>query len=351
MRKEPTAPGPRRRWTVRRIALPAVSLAGVALAAVAVQRIGVSRVGHALLSVNLGWAALSLVLMCSSMVLRGESWFAVLRAAGAPVRRRDALRGTMIGVLVSAALPGRLGEPARVVVLSRRLGSARRWVARVAGTVFAQTLLNILALALLAIVALVGTGLFKSRGPAAAVALGVPLAIAGIVVATPPLLQRYTDSRVRLVRRVARVVTSQIGQVRGGLRVFRKPSTGLHAASAQLAAWALQWLSCYVLLVAFGLDHKAGLDAAATVLLAVNLSAILPATPSNVGIFQAACVLVLAAYGVGKGAGLAYGIVLQAIEVTTALVLGVPALLTEGLSWRDIRRGAEEVEQGETPEA
>jgi phosphatidylinositol alpha-mannosyltransferase len=351
VRKEPTDPRARRRLRIRRIALPAVSVAGIALAVVAIERIGVSRVGHALLSVNLAWAALSLVLMCSSMVLRGESWFAVLRAAGAPVRRRDALRGTMIGVLVSAALPGRLGEPARVVVLSRRLGSMRRWVARVAGTVFAQTLLNIVALAFLAIVALVGTGLFSSRGPAAAVALGVPLAVAGLVVGAPPLLARYTESRVKVVRRVARLVTREIGQVRGGLRVFRRPSTGLHAASAQLAAWALQWMSCYVLLVAFGLQHKAGLDAAATVLLAVNLSAILPATPSNVGIFQAACVLVLAAYGVGKGAGLAYGIVLQAIEVTTALVLGVPALLTEGLSWRDIRRSAEEVEQGETPEA
>ena len=45
----------------------------------------------------------------------------------------------------------------------------------------------------------------------------------------------------------------------------------------------------------------------------------------------------LAAYGVGTGAGLAYGIILQAVEVITALALGVPALLGEGLRWQDIR--------------
>jgi phosphatidylinositol alpha-mannosyltransferase len=79
--------------------------------------------------------------------------------------------------------------------------------------------------------------------------------------------------------------------------------------------------------------------AAAAILLGVNLSAVLPATPSNVGVFQAACVVVLAAYGVGAGNGVAYGIILQAVEVLTALGLGVPALLGEGLRWRDIRQG------------
>jgi len=330
---------------LRRLALPLVSIAGLALAAVAVQRIGVSRVGHALLSVNLAWAAAALFLMCSSMALRAESWYAVLRVAGTPVRRRDALRGTMIGVLVSAALPGRLGEPARTVVVSRRLGSTRRWVATVAGTVFAQTLLNILALALLAAVAFAGTGLLQGHVSAVVVALAVPLAIAGAVVAAPAALRRLASSRVRVVRSTAQLVVAQIEDVRHGLRVFRHPRAGLHAGAAQLSAWALQWLSCYTLLVAFGLQHEAGLDAAASVLLAVNLTAILPATPSNVGIFQAACVLVLAAYGVSKSHGLAYGIVLQAIEVTTALVLGVPAMLSEGLRWGDIRRDADELGQ------
>ena len=108
----------------------------------------------------------------------------------------------------------------------------------------------------------------------------------------------------------------------------------------QLSAWALQWLACYLLLVALGLDEKAGIGAAAAVLFAVNLTAALPVTPSNVGVFQAACIAVLSAYGVGKTDAFAYGMILQAVEILTAVALGMPALLREGMTWRDLRQRA-----------
>jgi phosphatidylinositol alpha-mannosyltransferase len=110
------------------------------------------------------------------------------------------------------------------------------------------------------------------------------------------------------------------------------------AVGFQLLAWALQLGSCYMVVLALGLEHQATLVTAAAVLLAVNATAVLPATPSNVGVFQAACLVVLAAYGIGAGPALAYGIILQAIELVTALALGVPALLREGMTWQDIRR-------------
>ena len=64
------------------------------------------------------------------------------------------------------------------------------------------------------------------------------------------------------------------------------------------SGWPATW-SCSSL----GLQSQATLVTAAAVLLAVNVSAVLPATPSNVGVFQAACLVVLAAYGVGAGRG------------------------------------------------
>ena len=336
-----------RRRGARRILLPLLAAAGVALAVVALARIGFGRIGDALLSVDVPWALAALLLMCVSMTLRAESWYAVLRAAGTGARRTDAVRGTMIGVLVSAALPGRLGEPARAFVVSRRLGDARRWFATVVGTVFAQTLLNIGALGVLAVVAVVGAGLFQGHTAAIALALGVPLAIAAAIVAAPALLRRFRVSRFRRLRAGADLAAREMANLRRGLFVFRRPGSGVHASLAQLSAWALQWLACYSLIVAFGLEHRSGLAAAAGVLLAVNVTAVLPATPSNVGIFQAACVVVLAAYHVGRGDALAYGIVLQAIEVATALLLGVPALASEGLSWNAVVHSADELAHGD----
>ena len=109
--------------------------------------------------------------------------------------------------------------------------------------------------------------------------------------------------------------------MRSGLAVFRAPAARRSIAVAmQLGAWALQWVACYVLLVALGLEHKADLGAAAAVLFAVNVTAVLPVTPSNLGVFQAACVAVLAgAYGVAPAQALGYGIILQAVEVATAV--------------------------------
>ena len=92
-----------------------------------------------------------------------------------------------------------------------------------------------------------------------------------------------------------------------------------------------------MLLAALGLDDRAGIGAAAAVLFAVNVTAALPATPSNIGVFQAACVAVLSVYGVGKTDALAYGIILQAVEIATALAMGMPALVRRGMTWRDLR--------------
>jgi len=85
-------------------------------------------------------------------------------------------------------------------------------------------------------------------------------------------------------------------------------------------------------------DDRVGVGAAAAVLFAVNVTAVLPLTPSNLGVFQAACVAVLTgAYGIKTADALGYGIILQAVEVATAVIMGAPALVKEGVSWREVR--------------
>jgi phosphatidyl-myo-inositol alpha-mannosyltransferase len=166
-----------------------------------------------------------------------------------------------------------------------------------------------------------------------------------------PWLAERSSPRNPVLRKAASALALRLSELRRGLLVFRRGSATSHALSAQLTAWALQLLSVYALLVAFRLDDQAGFAAAAAVLTAVNVAGIVPVTPSNVGIFQAACVLVLAAWGIGADTALAYGILLQAIEVGVALALGLPALAGEHTSFRDIRQRAEHMPQtriGET---
>jgi phosphatidylinositol alpha-mannosyltransferase len=42
-------------------------------------------------------------------------------------------------------------------------------------------------------------------------------------------------------------------------------------------------------------------------------------------------------FGVSAADALAYGVILQAIEIATAVALGVPALVREGVTWSDMR--------------
>jgi phosphatidylinositol alpha-mannosyltransferase len=206
--------------------------------------------------------------------------------------------------------------------------------------VFAQTLINLLALAILATITIASLTLIRGHATALIATVAVPIAIGALVVSGPALLARAGRSHHARLSQIAGWLSDQIIQVRRGLRVFTKPGLGAGAIVAQLAAWAVQTLAACAVLYALNLQGKAGLAAAAAILLAVNLTALVPVTPSNIGIFQAATIAVLAAYGVDAGHALAYGILLQAVEITTAIALGVPALLGERISLNDIRRYA-----------
>ncbi len=333
-------PPPRRRARQRRAGLIVAAILLAGLLAFALSRLGLHRIGHALITAKPGWVALAFVLMACSLVLRSVSWHQTLRAALPETRIPwpAVTRATMIGVMASAVVPGRIGEPTRVVVLTRRLdGPSKRQLPIVAGTVFSQTLINLLALGILAAITFTSVPLLNGHPAGIATAIAIPLLICALVVAGPRLVALGRRARSRRVAKAADAVAAALSLARRGLIVFARPRYGSTAVAGQLAAWALQWLACYMVVLALGLQDKAGLAAAAAILLAVNVSAILPATPSNVGVFQAACLVVLTAYGVGGGPGLAYGIILQAVEVLTALALGVPALLGEGLTWREIR--------------
>jgi phosphatidylinositol alpha-mannosyltransferase len=325
---------------LRRGAFAAVSLGAILLAILALNKIGIQNIGSALLASSPLLVLLGLGVMCAAMALRAVSWHAILRAAlpDARVRLSDAMQGTFIGVLMSSTLPARLGEPSRALVVARRTGRPREHLPVVLGTVISQTLLNIVALMVLGAVMFSSVDIFNGHQNALVVAAVAPLVLLAVVLLAPFLLRSSVVSRFGRLHALVTQTRQGMTRVRAGLEVFRRPRLGGWAALAQFGAWALQWLSCYILLVALGLSHQAGMAAAAAVLFAVNITAVLPATPANLGVFQAACATVLhAGWHVGLGTGVAYGVILQAVEVTTAVLMGGPALLKEGMSWREVR--------------
>ncbi len=248
------------------------------------------------------------------------------------------MQGTFIGVLMSATLPARLGEPSRALIVARRLGRARETLPVVLGTMVSQTLLNLVALCILGIAMFSNVSLLDGHHGALIASVLAPLGVLVIVLLAPVLVPRAAVSRSTRLQGLVVGLRRSLVRVRAGLSVFRHPRQAALATGSQLGAWGLQWMSCWLLLMALGLDQHVGVAGAAAVLFAVNVTAVVPATPSNIGVFQAACVAVLAgAYHISTPEALAYGIILQAVEIATAVIMGMPALVNEGLSWKNVR--------------
>jgi phosphatidylinositol alpha-mannosyltransferase len=328
----------------RRAATGAISAAVAAASVVAIKHIGANAIVGSVLQSSPVWVLLAVGLMCASMVLRAVSWLAILRAPSPTrgTRLRDVVQGTSIGVLMSATLPARLGEVSRALVVARRLGRTRETLPVVLGTLASQTLLNVVALGILAVVVLKSGTLNMHEHLGLALYALAPVGVVVLIVAAPAFFRSGLTSRSQRIHRWAEAARGALGRVRSGLSVFRRPALGSIAAASQFGAWALQLLACVVLLEAVGLDDQGvGLAAAAAILFAVNVTAVLPLTPSNVGVFQAACVAVLSGgYGIAAADALGYGIVLQAVEIATAVVMGAPALIREGVTWREVRMRA-----------
>jgi phosphatidylinositol alpha-mannosyltransferase len=334
---EPAQKGKRKRKIARRVGLAAAGVTGIGLTALAAQKIGIDNVVESIVRSDLSWVWVACGLMALSLFFRAASWYWIVRAALplAPVRRRDVTSATMIGVLMSATLPARLGEPARAMSLARRIGRMRETFPVLLGTLVSQTVLNLVALAMLGVIIVSTTDLFHSSTQKLFAFSFVPLLLLLVVLLGPPLMRRNGNGRLA---RIGSAMHDALLQVRAGLRIFRNPRRGAAAAAAQLGAWAIQLASCWALLAALGLSDQAGIGAAAAVLFAVNVTAVVPVTPSNIGVFQLAVISVLhTGFGVSTPDALAYGVILQAVEIATAVALGLPALVREGLTWSDLR--------------
>ncbi len=236
--------------------------------------------GTAFVHVRWRWTLAAIAFNLLSAVAGSLAWDTVIKQAmpSPHPRYRDVLSAFAVGLLGNVVLPARAGEVARIAVLARRLGGRAGVWAR-----------------------LVGSGRHER-----------------------PLVE--ARGRFRLLATLARE----------GLGILRAPLPAATATLYQSGAWLSQLLAVFATLRAFGLALP--LSAAALVLALVNLAILFPLWPGNVGLLQATVALPLAAYAVDYGHGIAFGVGMQAIEVSVGLSLGLFFLAREGLSVAALKR-------------
>ena len=164
------------------------------------------------------WVLVGVALMCAAMLARAVAWHAILRAAlpTALPRLTDAIQGTSIGVLMSATLPARLGEPSRALIVARRLGRPRDRLPAVLGTLVSQTLLNVVALIILGGVMFATVGLFAGRQQALLWYAIAPFGVLLAVLVAPALLRSGRPSRSARLQGWVGQARSALARVRSG---------------------------------------------------------------------------------------------------------------------------------------
>jgi len=286
--------------------------------------------GSALVHVGWSWALAAVAFNLLSAIAGSLAWDTVIKQAMPPPhpRYRDVLSAFSVGLLANVVLPARAGEVARIAVLARRLRHRTGVWATLVGTVLAYRLLD-----LVPSLALIGYVLVSAPIPHWAIkslmlvaALGAALFALGLASARRHELPLFEVSgKLRWLT-----------MAREGLGILRAPLPAATATLYQSIAWISQLLAVFATLRAFGLALP--LPAAALVLALVNVAILFPIWPSNVGLLQATVALPLAAYGVDYGRGIAFGVAMQAIEVSVGVSLGLFFLTREGLSVGVLRR-------------
>lgn len=228
---------------------------------------------------------LSGALFAASPVFCGLAWRDAILRAGGEVGRVDACARYGVGSFVNSVAPAHLGDIVRAVLLLEKLpaGGRRRIVP--------------------------WFGVIQGARLAALVALAIAAALPGLLILLP------------LVLPIALVVAA------------------LSRGTAQLVCLAFlspMAKAAAIAVVLAGLDVGSPLDALAVVP-ALELAALIPLTPGNVGVAGAAASGALYAQGLPMSTAVQAGLVLHAVETAAGLTYGTASALAWLAGLRPVR--------------
>lgn len=305
----------------------------------AFRNVPLDEVGAALGQFNLWYLLPAVGVSLAMQVFRAWRWQLELR----PLEHVGLGR---LWVIVSVAymainvLPARLGEFVRPWLLSRRSGVT---FSNVVGNLVIEKTLDSMCILFFILVGLTTTAdlpdwvRLGARVPAAiAVALAVLVAL--LYFKGEPFVNRWVIRYLpeKFGAGLQRVLRSFLD----GMRIIPDGRLLALVFAVSLAYWSLPVLSSWIAILAFGFDVP--FNAALIVFIFIGFGTALPNAPGMIGTYQYACILALGLFGVGQAEALAYGLVLNAIQLGTLIGQGLVALPLAGVTLADFRRARAE---------
>ena len=314
-----------KRW---RIGLPGLLLSLLATWALLTQ-LDLDSLVLSLRSAQYGWLLPAFLLLLAGQMVRALRWRALLEG-GLPLTR--AFHILNISYMANAFLPFRFGELARIWLVRPGLSSMRT-----AGSVLLERLLDTLAvLVLLAAALSVLPEAGENYRQAARLMLPLLLALALALFSLArrrALAWRLLDWTLRLpwpgaVRRLP--LGAWLEALLDGLQPLTNPVLLLRVLVWTLVGWTLSLLASYLMMLMF--YEQADLAVAALSIVAAALVIAIPAVPGNIGTYQWAIMLALAAGGYGEpldAPNVSLGLAIHAINLLMYTLTGCLGLIRE----------------------
>ncbi len=267
------------------------------------------------------WLAAALLLHYSSFAVRGHRWSLLLKLLGYPLSFLNATGLLVAGWFLSALLPARAGDFARIGVL--RLGGRTHSPTPVAvgmGSIVLERALDMAAI--VALGALFGGAVLRTEAPgwllaSYAVALGVLAALAGGLLLAP--------AATGWLRRWSQAIFWQktvdfAGQLAASLQILaRQPRQAAVIVGESLAIWLSDAIVVWLVLRSVGANYS--FEQSAFVALTVDVLSSIPLTPGGIGQSEAAYVAMFALLPTVPAANLGAAILLvRAIHYWSFLV-------------------------------
>ena len=287
----------------------------------AVRDAHLSEVWDALEAMSVWWLVPAFGLLALCVLLRAVRWQALF----APETRPPfpiVIRALLAAYVVNNLLPLRPGEVLRVVMLKRQAATS---AAEAGATVIVERAYDVLALLLLLFVAtpllpevtwLAAAGVFAA---VVVVGLGAAIVVVGVWGERPLLWA------IRPIARFSPVTEARLEEIArnavAGMAGLRHLGIAAIAFAWTLLSWLVLALSNAALLAGFdtGLGGRDTILAGLLVVIATNLAMVLPSSPAALGVFEAATVVALKAFGVDDSLALSYALVLHALNLVPYL--------------------------------
>jgi hypothetical protein len=287
---------------------------------IALTNINLKLAGRALRTSDYWWIAAALVAFGLGAVTRAMRWRSLF-ARGRRPPFGVMMNATMVGYLYNSIMPARAGEAARVVVLSRRSSAGP---VEIVGTVVVERLYDVLAILVIFFAAEPWLPHVSWFGAAAVAAIS----LAGLIAGAAIVLAIYGDRPIRFLLRPLKWVPwfssdrldHAVRELAHGFSGLRNWAQALEAFGWTIVAWLFTSLCAYLVTLAFHLHVS--FACGILVAVAVGLSMILPSPPAAVGVFEAAALIALNAYGVSNSSALPYALLLHLVNFVPYVLVG-----------------------------